>query len=448
MTSSLQSPSEQSSFEEANNPQPWFHLMAGSKPLVFLMENSRLFEVSPDLFAALADGDEQAIAQLQEAVPSAHNSVQAWHADAEPSSISLNLAQSCNLACSYCYADEGRFGGRQRLMPIEVAIATIERLIERAPKRRVTIGFIGGEPFLNRATLYRSVEYATELAARHGISVGFSIATNGTLLDQSDITLLRENAFAVSVSIDGGATIHDLHRTDHYGTGSFGRVVRNLRPLLDDPGRSRIAARSTVTRSDLRVLERVEALSAIGFKEIGVSPLRTSPDPTLAFTPDDWSIFLNEMIRIAEAEWQRLLAGGSFRFSNLAIALKEIHRGSCRPLPCGSAANYVSVSAEGNYFTCHRTIDDARFALGTLTEGPNQADREKFLQARLVDRQEPCRSCWARYLCGGGCHAEVIASGRDGCDYIRGWLDYCLRYYDRLLSVRPDIVNNPQTEQL
>ncbi|MBR8839080.1 MAG: SPASM domain-containing protein [Stigonema ocellatum SAG 48.90 = DSM 106950] len=446
MKSSLPTPAELSLFEEANIPQPWFHLIAGSKPLVFLMENSRLFEVSPDLFAALAIGDEEAIAELREAVPSAHDAVQAWHADAEPSSISLNLAQSCNLACSYCYADEGRFGGQQRLMPIEVAIATIERLIEQAPKRRVTIGFIGGEPFLNRDTLYRSVEYATELAARRGISVGFSITTNGTLLNQSDITLLRENAFAVSVSIDGGATMHDLHRTDHRGTGSFGTVVRNLRPLLDDPGRARIAARSTVTRSDLRVLERVEALCAIGFQEIGVSPLRTSPDPTLAFTPDDWSIFLKEMIRIAEAEWQHLLKRGYFRFSNLAIALKEIHRGSCRPLPCGSAANYVSVSAEGNYFTCHRTIDDSRFALGTLTEGPNQAEREKFLQARLVDTQEPCRSCWARYLCGGGCHAEVIASGRDGCDYIRGWLDYCLRYYDRALSERPDIFSSPHNE--
>jgi uncharacterized protein len=194
----------------------------------------------------------------------------------------------------------------------------------------------------------------------------------------------------------------------------------------------------------MRVLERVEALSAIGFSEIGVSPLRTSPDPQLVFRSDDWSIFLQETIRMAEAEWQRVLAGDAFRFSNLAIALKEIHRGSCRPLPCGSAASYVSVSAEGNYFTCHRTIDDSRFALGTVADGPSLEAREQFLQSHLVDRQEPCRSCWARYLCGGGCHAEVIASGRYGCDYIRGWLDYCLRYYDRALTERPDIFDYPQ----
>ncbi|MBH8561087.1 radical SAM protein [Nostoc sp. CENA67] len=155
------------------------------------------------------------------------------------------------MTCSYCYADEGRFGGRQRLMSVEVALTTIKRLIEQAQKRRVTIGFIGGEPFLNRATLYRSVEYANELAARRGISVGFSVTTNGTLLTESDIQLLRDNAFAVSVSIDGGANVHDLHRTDNRGQGSFATVVQDLSPLLADPGQARIAARCTVTRTDL-----------------------------------------------------------------------------------------------------------------------------------------------------------------------------------------------------
>jgi uncharacterized protein len=422
-----------------DSPQPWFHLIGGNRNLVFLMANSSLFEVSADFFADLERGNPDAIAELQATVPSAGATVSPWNAERYPSAISLNLAQSCNLACSYCYADEGKFGGKQRLMPVEVAEKTIERTIDRAQGRRVTIGFIGGEPFLNRATLYRSVEYAEELAAKRGIAVGFSVTTNGTLLDRSDIELLQQHPFAVSISIDGDATIHNLHRHDRHGTGSFATVVDRLRPLLDRPGRAKIAARATVTRADLRILERVEALSAIGFTEIGVSPLRTSPDPNLTFTAEDWSIFLQEMIRAAEAQWQRVLVGQDFCFSNLAIALREIHRGACRPLPCGAADNYVSVSADGNYFTCHRTIDRDEFSLGTFAAGLSQADRTEFLQARTVDRQEPCRSCWARYLCGGGCHAEVIAAGRNSCDYIRGWLDYCLRYYDRALTIRPEI---------
>ena len=81
----------------------------------------------------------------------------------------------------------------------------------------------------------------------------------------------------------------------------------------------------------------------------------------------------------------------------------------------------------------------AAYALGSLTEGLDRVARSRFLEARHVDGQEPCRSCWARYLCGGGCHVEVIAAGRTGCDYIRGWLDYCLSVYDELLNESPDL---------
>jgi uncharacterized protein len=143
------------------------------------------------------------------------------------------------------------------------------------------------------------------------------------------------------------------------------------------------------------------------------------------------------MIRAAEVEWTRLESGARWRFSNLATAVKQIHQGAARTLPCGSADNYVSVSARGEYFTCHRTIDNPQFYLGT--GAAEEARRLQFLSERQVDRQEPCRTCWARYLCGGGCHAEVLTAGRSGCDYIRGWLDYCLGFYDRVLRTRPDL---------
>jgi len=158
----------------------------------------------------------------------------------------------------------------------------------------------------------------------------------------------------------------------------------------------------------------------------------------------DWPRFLAEMIRAATGELARLRTTGApgapgLGFSNLAIALKEIHRGSCRALPCGAAQAYVSLGADGHYYTCHRTVGQPSFELGSLADGPAAARRSAFVTARDVDAQEPCRTCWARYLCGGGCHAEVSAVGRDGCDYIRGWLEFCLATYSDLIDERPEL---------
>src|ERR1041385_7033437 len=60
---------------------------------------------------------------------------------APPTALSLNIAQSCNLSCSYCYAYEGRFGSKPQFMPLEVALAAIERALAGAGGQRVTIGF-------------------------------------------------------------------------------------------------------------------------------------------------------------------------------------------------------------------------------------------------------------------------------------------------------------------
>ena len=37
-------------------PAPWMHLVPGPKPLVFVVEGSRLYEISPELFAGLSAG--------------------------------------------------------------------------------------------------------------------------------------------------------------------------------------------------------------------------------------------------------------------------------------------------------------------------------------------------------------------------------------------------------
>jgi uncharacterized protein len=360
--------------------------------------------------------------------------------------VSLTVAQACNLACDYCYADEGRFHAPPRLMSRDVAFRAVDDVVgNAAPGEQVTVGFMGGEPFLNREVVHDTVAYASRVAAHAGVAVGFSVTTNGTLLDDADVALVRGHRFAVTVSLDGGPGVHDRHRVTHSGAGTWHAALAALRPLLDDPGAARLSARATVTRDDLDVAARVAALTAAGFADVGVSPVRSSPDPSLALRGDDWTAFLDAMVVAADAEVDRVRRVPVLRFANLASALREIARGTCRPLPCGSAYGYVSVDVDGRYATCHRTVGDARFGLGAVG-ALDDAARRTFLGERLVDRQEPCRSCWARYLCGGGCHAEVAQVGRDGCDYIRGWLDHCLRLYAELDRELPELLVTPPTE--
>ena len=121
-----------------------------------------------------------------------------------------------------------------------------------------------------------------------------------------------------------------------------------------------------------------------------------------------------------------------------------IHRGSHRPYPCGAGAAYLSANADGALFACHRLVDDQSFAMGSAAEGSDVAARARHLARRHVDQQEPCRTCWARYLCSGGCHQETAARTDASCDAIREWLEFCLDAYCVVSSERLDWFLPPQ----
>jgi uncharacterized protein len=192
------------------------------------------------------------------------------------------------------------------------------------------------------------------------------------------------------------------------------------------------------------MLPILDHLVALGFDSIGFSPVLVSPDPRLGFTSADFDRFGDHMIDCGTKTKRAILARERYPFSNFETALHEIHRGSHRPYPCGAGAAYLSVDVDGGLYACHRLVDDERFAMGDVASGSDLARRAAHLAERHVHRQEPCRSCWARYLCGGGCYHEVDRRGRVACDYIRGWLAFCIAGYAEISAQAPEYFAAPE----
>jgi uncharacterized protein len=354
-------------------------------------------------------------------------------------SLSLNLAQACNMGCSYCYADAGKFGGKARMMSIDVARAATDRLfVEAAPGADLLIGFMGGEPFLHRALMRDVVPYARQRAEASGRNVRFSVTTNATLLTEDDVRFLADEDFQIAVSIDGPKALNDSQRPLNCGGSAYDEVVEALEKF-ERIGRPRhLSARATIAprRGPLRPI--LDHLIELGFDSVGFSPILVSPNPALAFNELDFETFRDDMIACGVRAKEALLAHEVYPFSNFETALHEIHRGSHRPYPCGAGAAYLSVDADGGLYACHRLIGDERFAMGDVHTGSDVVRRSAHLAERHVHTQEPCKSCWARYLCGGGCYHEVENRGRISCDYIRAWLTFCIESYAEISCQVPD----------
>jgi uncharacterized protein len=361
--------------------------------------------------------------------------------------LSLAVAQKCNLGCTYCYAQEGSFGGVAKQMPLEVALAAVERLFaDVQPGQGVNLAFLGGEPLFAREVIRAATKKAAQMGQSRGIRTTFSITTNGTLVTADDAEFFDLYGFAVTISLDGTGATHDVQRPFKNGSGSFARIIDRVTPLLARGRRMRVSARVTVTPANLELRHTLDELLARGFHSVGFSPMLSAPTGRGEMGGDALSMMLSQMIECG-CEFERKVAlGERYAFANVVTALKEIHRGTHRPYPCGAGAGYLGVSADGEFSACHRFVNDEKGAMGNLASGINQDLRNKWLSDRHVHSQEPCRSCWARYLCGGGCHHEVIHRGRPACGYIRGWLHYCLQAYVRILETQPHYLTGSSLE--
>jgi uncharacterized protein len=361
-------------------------------------------------------------------------------ADPPIRALSLAVAERCNLGCTYCYAQGGSFGGAPHAMSWKTAEASIQRLFAGVkPGERVNLSFLGGEPLTNRSVIRRATELAAQYASDRDISISFSITTNGTLLTLDDCAFFERYAFSVTVSLDGVGRTHDRLRPTKGGRGSYDRVIANVRPLLVRQRRMQVSARVTVTPANLDLRDTLDHFVELGFHSVGFSPMLSAPTRRGEMQEPELQVLLDNMIACGREFERRIAASETYPFANMMTALEEIHRGTHRPYPCGAGAGYFGVSASGGLFACHRFVDDSARAMGHVSHGVDQERQQRWLEERHVNRQEPCRSCWARYLCGGGCHYEVIHRGRPACDYIRGWLDYALGAYVRLSALRPEL---------
>jgi uncharacterized protein len=190
----------------------------------------------------------------------------------------------------------------------------------------------------------------------------------------------------------------------------------------------------TVTPRNLSLRRTLDTFIAAGFHSVGFSPMLSAPTGKGEMQSEDLELMLGEMIDCGREFERASRCGERYPFANMVNAMREIHRGTHRPYPCGAGAGYLGVSADGELAACHRFVGDKDGTMGSLDDGVDLSRQADWLAARHVHRQQPCQSCWARYLCGGGCHHEVIRRGRPACDYIRGWLHYCLEAYLRLSS--------------
>ncbi len=382
------------------------------------------------------------------------NIVQEPPADFPLQTLVMNVTNQCNLSCQYCY----EFGadkvatpeGKAKFMDWETGRQTVDYLIrESGSRKNIHITFFGGETLMNFPLLKKIVGYARDETAKRGKTIDFSLTTNATLLSTAIIEFLSENDIGVTVSIDGPKATNDQFRVFPNGRGSYDIIVPKIRELIARHRSRPIVARVTLTTPDVDVLGIYKHLKHdLGFYEVGIAPVTTSPDRLYSIGERGMDKVLDQFRALSQEYLSFALKNQHHGFSNVSDTLSELHQGISKSHPCGAGLGLVGVGPSGDIAPCHRFVDSDIHKLGHISTGIDTARKADFLDRGNIGNKYDCQTCWARPLCAGGCHHEAfVRYGDTGhanlhyCDWIRDWTDICLGIYGTLADSNPRFLN-------
>ena len=321
--------------------------------------------------------------------------------------LCLHIAHDCNLACRYCFAEEGEYKGHRELMSAKVGKAALDFLVANSGNRHnLEVDFFGGEPTMNFGVVKEVVEYGRSLEEKHNKHFRFTLTTNGVLLNDEIMEFANKEMGNIVLSIDGRKDIHDMMRPFRGGQGSYDMIVPKFQKVAESRNQTNYYVRGTFTRHNLDFAEDVCHLADLGFKQISVEPVVAPPTEEYALQEEDIPQLLAEYDKLAAEMLRRHKEGKDFNFFHFMI---DLQGGPCvykRLSGCGSGTEYLAVTPWGDCYPCHQFVGNEDFLMGNVDTGiTNTKIRDEFKCCNVYSK-EKCKNCFAKFYCSGGCNAN------------------------------------------
>ncbi|HEX8217029.1 MAG TPA: radical SAM protein [Allosphingosinicella sp.] len=427
----------------------------GQAPLLYDLERTYLFEPPGDVAESLRDWP-----------PAANTGLEAWlrqnnlltdkpapckceAPDAPPpqiTDVSIDLPGACNMGCTYCF-EKPIFSriGRMADATVEKSLDFAFRAAAGAPK--LVLHFGSGEPVIEFKQLRALVASALRRAAERDQQVAFELTTNATLVTPEIARFFADHPFNIRVSCDGPPEVHDRYRPMANGRSSYARVERGLRLLLETmPDRVTV---NSVFCSGTRLIGLWQWAKTLGIRHYHAIKVGSEEEEDEALAERDFADFAADTARIADEIFETLSRRERpIDYHPLAKTVRRL----ILPQPitrfCGVAGSYVGVAADGAIYPCFRHLGLEDYRFGHVESGVDDSRRQAYRQAEAaeVDRRPGCSSCWARYICGGGCYADSVVYGPDKlqpqtghCPFWRAEIAEGIRLYHRLRDADPTL---------
>lgn len=356
--------------------------------------------------------------------------------------VILKVTRGCNLHCKYCHMLD-KTEWRDESVSDEVLCALIARIAkERNEFNDFSITLHGGEAsILGPQRIEEILEILTrELNKYPNLrkKCRFSMQTNGTLLTEKWIPLLKKYKVGVSISFDGVVGTNELR------CNSSDRIISSIELLRKND--VDLGCLAVVSKTSLKDIPNTIAFfekNHLGYKINRCEDIDPNSKEAISFEDYYDNVFYpTAMLYLKKSKNFALLNGRVFLNDRIEIALKEhlalldgenisgCNSRICEITPCGTASRVIAINADGTIQPCGR-VAEKKHILGDVRDYRflglfDVVNRVNIIKEQLIrNKRLGCDNCELQNICSCPCWAfdqekpenVRLQEEKDSCEY-------------------------------
>lgn len=314
-------------------------------------------------------------------------------------SLTILLTSDCNFRCTYCF--EG-LDKPQIYLSDEVKDGIFNfvntTLCSDLSIRGVAVTLFGGEPLMHFEQSYDFLHRLKELCAELNRGFKTDLVTNGSLINQNRLEMLKElNCSSIQITLDGIPEVHNIRRVGQNGASTFDSVIAGIKKVCAYPHLKNPVIRINVDRTNVETtFELLEYLFSehLNCCYIDFGIVR---DANQILSCSDVCFADEELGDVLSPLWRKLVE----------LEFPTSFTPSRRPLYCGLCSNLAyTIDANGDVFKCWEMVGDEKYRVGRLTKDGRIVNLSNHFfewMNRSIENIDGCRDCRYLPLCGGGC---------------------------------------------
>jgi sulfatase maturation enzyme AslB (radical SAM superfamily) len=303
-----------------------------------------------------------------------------------------------------------------KFMTEEIFVSSVLKFthsLRFAGESKARISIYGGEPFTNKATVFRAIEKLGP--KQNGVSLDWVINTNGSLITAEDAKFLKKQNIEIHLSIDGGKESHNKSRRTLGGQETFDRVIKGLN-LLREAG-VRTQFNSHLMPSNIEnLIELVDLAAENEIKKIYLD---------LSYTP------MGMDVPLALRKYRQVYYYGIKRGVSILGSWSEVSRNLQLPKGRKSLIEKkfgIEVNVDGTYFfpTWINSKNEPKIFNSVDVNLNSEIEVIRAQLAQEYDRD--CQHCALFKSCYGVAkehvryHLNAQADSSSYCDFFRQWI--------------------------